>query len=48
MRFCQCVNNGNALGVKLVRKPIENGCPAGFNRFFKGGSNPIEIIQQME
>jgi hypothetical protein len=48
MRFSQCVYNGNTLRVELMREPIKNGCTAGFDRFFECGSNPIEIIQQME
>ncbi len=48
VRFSQCVYNGNTLRVKLMRESIENGRAAGFDRFLKCGSNPIEIIQQME
>ena len=48
MRFSQCVYNGNALGMKLMRESIKDCCATGFNRFFEGGSNPIEIIQQIE
>jgi hypothetical protein len=48
MRLCQCVYNGNTLRLELMREPIENGRTTGFDRFFKSGSNPIEIIQQIE
>jgi hypothetical protein len=48
MRFSQCVYNGNALRLELMREPIENGSSARFDRLFKCGSNPIEIIQQIE
>jgi hypothetical protein len=34
--------------MELMGESIKHGCPARLNRFFKGGSNPIEIIQQME
>jgi hypothetical protein len=48
MRFRQCVYNGNTLRVELMGETIKNRGSARLNRFFKGGSNPIEIIQQME
>jgi hypothetical protein len=42
--FCQSINDGDTLWVKLMREAIEYGSAAHFDGFFKGSFDATEVV----